>query len=435
MRKAYKLHKFAGLSAGLVLFILGLTGFLLDHKQWSWLYDVKINNFFLPQSTIEKENRLYQTHLDFQDKTYIATMRALYVKENNETKISLDQVTYDMRIEKETNRLFSATNSGIFVKNGDNWDIFALKDRNVNAIALANGKIFASVDKSELYTINTATKEIKALGIADIKREQKEITLSRFVRDLHYGRGLFDDGWSLLINDIAALYMVLLAVTGYWMFVIIRRQKRGIKSKKSYLKTMIKIHGNPVTIALIIPFFILLVTGIFLDHSGFFRSFMSSTKIPVAIQPPVYETLHEDIWSVDYDGKTFKIGNRIGLFESSDGSTWNEVNHGFAYKLIRFKENLYISGMGAPNKIEQNGSYKVLPKTPHMFKSLSDERTFNKSFPLHHTNTSLYTVMLTLHDGTFFASWWIWINDYASIMLFILFVTGSLRYFKKKRYL
>jgi len=41
--------------------------------------------------------------------------------------------------------------------------------------------------------------------------------------------------------------------------------------------------------------------------------------------------------------------------------------------------------------------------------------------------------MLTLHDGTFFAEWWIWVNDLASILLILLLVTGVIRWKKKYR--
>jgi uncharacterized iron-regulated membrane protein len=42
-------------------------------------------------------------------------------------------------------------------------------------------------------------------------------------------------------------------------------------------------------------------------------------------------------------------------------------------------------------------------------------------------------VVLTLHDGTFFAEWWIWVNDLASILLILLLITGVIRWKKKHR--
>jgi len=438
MKKLFKIHKFAGLTAGLVLLTLGLTGFLLDHKNWSWLYEVKVNNSFLPQSTIKKEAKLYQTHLEAFGKTFVATGRGIYTKQANIQKISLDIPTHNILFNSRTQTLFAATSEGIYSKNINKpWAIMALEGSYVNAMSMSGETIFASVDKKELFLVDTKTAEVTSVAQPDIKFETRDISLSRFVRDLHYGRGLFDDGWSLLLNDIAALYLILLAASGYVMFAIIRKQRKGLKTKKHWLKPLTKLHANPVTLFLIIPFFILLVTGVFLDHNSFFRGFLKSTKVPSSIQPPVYESLHEDIWSIDYDGKSFKIGNRFGIFASDDLKQWKEVSKGFAYKMMRHNNKLYVSGMGAPNRIQvEDGSFSVLPKTPHMFKSIQENEVlkYYRSLPLKYENTSLYTILLTLHDGTFFASWWIWINDYAALMLLILFITGSTRYAVKKRW-
>ena len=48
-------------------------------------------------------------------------------------------------------------------------------------------------------------------------------------------------------------------------------------------------------------------------------------------------------------------------------------------------------------------------------------------------SVTLYTLLLALHDGSFFASWWIWINDIAAIFLIILSITGILRWRLKQR--
>lgn len=437
MKKLFKIHKFAGITAGLVLIILGLTGFFLDHKNWSWLYEVRVNNSFLPQSTIDKEAKLYQTHLNCFGKTFIATNRGVYVKDSSTTKISLDVPSSTILFDPLAQVLFAATHDGVYskTKTGE-WKSIALKDSYINAMSLAEGQLFASVDKKFLYLINLSTNSVEPLSQPQLMIQERDISLGRFVRDLHYGRGLFDDGWSLLLNDIAALYLVLLGVSGYWMFIIIRRQRRGIKSPKHYLKKLTKIHASWIAIVLIIPFFILLVTGVFLDHSRFFQGFLKSTKVPSYLQPSVYSSLNEDVWSVDHDAKTLRIGNRFGIYESTDKKTWTEVSRGFAYKMMRLDSELYVSGMGAANRKQKvDGSFAILPKTPHMFKSVSreDGLKYSRDFAMSYADTSLYSIILTLHDGTFFASWWIWVNDYASLMLFILFITGGIRFFKKKR--
>ncbi len=46
---------------------------------------------------------------------------------------------------------------------------------------------------------------------------------------------------------------------------------------------------------------------------------------------------------------------------------------------------------------------------------------------------TLYSLLMALHDGTFIASWWIWVNDGAALLLLILMATGIIRWWVKKR--
>jgi uncharacterized iron-regulated membrane protein len=97
--------------------------------------------------------------------------------------------------------------------------------------------------------------------------------------------------------------------------------------------------------------------------------------------------------------------------------------------------------MGAPNRV-YDVKWRVLPNTPHMFKDVVQYNNKILFFSSHQNDFSLpkfqditlYSVLLTLHDGTFFASWWVWINDYAALAVLVLFITGILRWMRKKRF-
>ena len=171
---------------------------------------------------------------------------------------------------------------------------------------------------------------------------------------------------------------------------------------------------------------------------------MRSVTISHTILPPVYSTLKNDIWSVDYDGKIYRIGNRYGIYKSKNLKDWSFDNRGFAYKMIRKNNKLYISGMGAPNRVLENGKYKVLKNTPHMFRNviLQNNKVIYfssmnyKDFKLPtFNNIALYTLLFSLHNGSFFSSWWVWINDFAAIILMLLSITGVIRWqaLKSKR--
>ncbi len=105
----------------------------------------------------------------------------------------------------------------------------------------------------------------------------------------------------------------------------------------------------------------------------------------------------------------------------------------------RIDESLHISGMGSSNRSMKKGIYSVEEHTPHMYKALhvKEDKTL---YLAHHSDIalpkfdsiSLYTLMLSLHDGSFFSVYWIWVNDIAGVLLLVLLFTGTIRYVKRK---
>jgi hypothetical protein len=120
--------------------------------------------------------------------------------------------------------------------------------------------------------------------------------------------------------------------------------------------------------------------------------------------------------------------------------TWKLENKGFVYALKRINNTLYISGMGSSNRIYTNNKYSKAKNTPHMYKDVNIVNEKIEYFSKHSKdkipkteNTTLYAIFLSLHDGTFFASWWVFINDFVSVLLLVLLVTGTIRWFSKKK--
>ena len=440
MVKAHKLHKFFGLTAGLVILILSITGFFLDHDRWNFLYSTTFTSY--PSSIKNADKRLftaYYVNPKNSQEIFAASKRGLYESRDagqNFTKILPLQINA-IKSTSDT-KLFFATSNGVYVKKQNKIKPFLLKGKYINAMSIWGNTLVAVYDKRDIYMIDIPTKKVlRTFNVAIAESElQEDIKLSRFVRDLHYGRGLFDGDISLYINDFAALILTLLGVSGFVIWYFIHKKKVAKEARK-----WIKYHANSITIIALFPVFILLVTGIFLDHSGGLRHFMKSVTISHTVLPPVYSTLQSDIWSIDYDGKTLRIGNRYGVYGSRDFTTWQLESRGFGYSLSRNGDMLYVGGMGASNRLYDGSSWKNLPHTPHMFKTVFQENDKLHYFSSHNTDVALprfddvtlYSVLLSLHDGTFFSSWWVWINDYASVAMLLLFITGMIRWWKKKK--
>jgi len=438
MVKLHKLHKFAGISAGVVLLLLSISGFFLDHEKWSFLYTTTFKH--LPQATIDSDKRLFNAYyIDKKDPNHIivGSYRGIYESIDAGKSFSKTLNLQCLSIKSDGNSVYAATSDGVYKLLFGTWVCIVLKDKDVTSFALSKHYILAVVDKKDIYKIDK--KSLKTLTTTDVEipkeKLQEDIKLSRFVRDLHYGQGLFDGDVSLLINDYGAIVLTFLALSGYliWWFIY----------KKTYAKVarkFIKLHSNILSILATIPLLILAITGIFLDHSSALAGFMKSVTIPHAILPPIYNSLKSDIWSCDYDDGVYRIGNRYGIYKSENLKSWELENRGLAYKMIRKGKSLYVSGMGAPNRLFL-GEWKILKDTPHMFKDVTIEDTKARYFSTrsseyklpHFKDVTLYSLLLTIHDGSFFSDWWVWVNDYVSLALFILCVTGTLRWYKKRR--
>ena len=438
MVKLFKLHKFFGLLAGLVLLVLGVTGFFIDHKQWNFLYTTTFKN--VPNATYAEDKKLFEAYLvDSEDTDHIIVGGKRGIFETFDEGDTYEQMSelQCLAIRQDKSATYAATSDGIYVLDGKNWRIFALQGSFTNSLAITDKYIVTSIEKHNLVVIDRESASVVSNTIVEIdsSKLKDDIKLSRFVRDLHYGRGLFDGDISLLLNDFAGIALSFLALSAYLIWYYIHKKKKAKISRK-----LIRLHANSFAVFSLIPLVILVITGIFLDHSGGLKKFMSSVTVPNVILPPVYSSLKYDIWSVDYDGKIYRIGNRYGVYKSEDLIEWKQESKGLAFRMKRLDGVLHVSGMGSANR-QYDGKWSYVRGAPFMYRDVYEYDDEIKYFSYKHyegnmpefENATLYSILLTMHGGVFFAQWWRWVNDFVSIALLILGVTGVSRWLHKKR--
>jgi len=437
MVKSHTLHKLSGITAGVLLLLLSVSGFFLDHKSWDLLYSTTFEH--MPSHTIEAEKRLmrgYYRDKDHPEHIVTGGYRGLFESFDGGQNFSTVTALQVLSIVPYQDRLYLATSNGLYSYSDRQLHPLALSGEYLTALSIFGDTIVTVIEKHTLVVIDR--KNFKVLKRTEVKIPeallQEDIKLSRFIRDLHYGRGLFEGDISLLINDYGAWLLTYLALSGYLIWFLIHK-----KGYPKLVRKLIRTHANSFAVAAVIPLSILAITGIFLDHASGLAHFMKSVTIPHAVLPPVYSTLQNDIWSVDYDGKVYRIGNRYGVYRSGDLKKWSLESRGFAYKMIRRDGTLYISGMGSPNRVLKDRNCTVLPNTPHMFRDVVAQKggvqyfaATDQNLPIPHFKTvTLYTLLLSIHDGSFFAPWWIWINDIGALLLLLLMVTGIMRWRKR----
>jgi hypothetical protein len=446
MVRLSKLHKLGAHSVVFILLILSISGFFLNHKNWNFLYSTTFES--VPKSVVEHDDSLMTGYwVDPLNASHIvaAGKRGISESDNNGKDFHQRLSLPCSALKGYQGVLYAATHEGIYRQDTQGkWTLLALPREHVNALSVYANRMVASVEQSELVILDLEGKILERT-VPSIKASELEhdITLARLIRDIHYGRGLFDGIASLIINDFSTIMLSFLVLSGMVLSVLIYQTRKKIANRGRSIKMILKLHATSISVLAGIPLILLALSGILLDHSKLFTPFLKSVSISPAYQPPVYHHLSEDIWSVDYDGKVYRIGNRHGIFQSTDLKGWYFENSGFAYKMIRNEDTLYVSGMGASNRILENNTWKELQHAPHMFKDVfvvNGKAVYLKGHknvlpsPQFHDAT-LYSVLFTLHDGSFFGEWWAYVNDITAVILIFLLISGTILLMRIKRIL
>jgi len=448
-----RIHRILGLTLGGVLFILAFTGFLLDHDNFRFLWGIRMDNGWLPQAVTAKNTRLvtaYKVEPGNPARRYMGSRQGLFISDDGggRWQPGLPLQIYMLEPDRvdasdDYSTLYAATDDGIHAStdHGQHWRRVALAGQVVESMVVFDHVIYAVVDKRALIRVDPRSGEVRKLGL-QAPTYSTEVTLARLVRDLHYGRGLFSGDSSLLINDGSALVLLFLSLSGLWIYLRIRAIRRRKPGARKGLEWVRRLHSNRLMLLMFFPVSLLLITGVLLDHAGGLRALMKRVHLPIGYLPPVYRSLESDLWGIDYDGSDFRLGNRLGVFRSKNLRDWRLDSPGFAWKMRRIDGALYVAGMGAPNRKLENGEWRVLSRTPHMPRDVyldNDQVSFLGRDPgvmpplPRFSRTPLYAVLLSLHDGSFFHEQWRWMNDAAAAGACVLFLTGYLKWRRKKR--
>jgi hypothetical protein len=432
--------------------LLGFTGFFLNHEYFGFLWNIEISDELLPQSIIEKKQKSFEAYkIDSSESSHILVglRTGLYVSFDGGDTYSktLDQQVFAIERLRSGNVesyqiIFLASNNGIYRSNdgGVKWVQIALKGQVIGSITINNNQIYAVVDKHSVYQVDIITLKTRLLKISNISQHElpNHISLSRLIRDLHYGRGLISGNFSILFNDLLAFILIFLSVSGYIIYFSIKKIRNKQKISRRLFRRWIRTHSNSIILTFFVPIiFIIFITGIFLDHSYLFKNITKDTMFNTRYLPPVYRDLSTDIWGFDYDGANYRIGNRLGVFRSRALQNWKLGSEGFAYRMKRIGGQLLISGMGAPNRMLVDNAWSILKNTPHMPR---DAGILNGKIELYtsenvklpeRNKTPLYYILLGLHDGKLLYGQWIFVNDVAVGGGFLLLVTGFIKWRRK----
>ena len=489
------LHKWAGLTALLWLAVLGGTGYILDHHEWRW-----VNQVEAPASiTSARVSRLVpatimrHVEVDPNDLAHWigASERGLWRTRNNGADWNplayqgLNGFPQTLGILPDPvlgwSRLWLATDEGLWWLDPktDMAEHYALKGYYISTLGpgSTDQELLGVYDKSEVFRIGRSDpNRITWVDLSDtqVQSLHPNVSLYRFVFDVHVGRGLLPQPFGMWLNDFGGLAMIVLALTGalfwglprYWRG---KKPKHGVKARQTALRWLFRFHGPVIGLICFVPLIYFGVTGIFLDHIfGFIdwgqKISLSRTNLPIAYE---YKNLSHEIDSaVAYPGDSdhLTISTRLGVLDSRDGGqTWNYDNS--------VEKAVSSARADAPSiKLQRRGDVLLAKAPQNLFKKVGQEEwqsvkgptraisdmsqtgglwhvktsrgvwsgTFTEGFELSPfqmpqlTGTPFFLFMADIHAGAIFHEQWKWVNDLASIAAILLALSGLIIWWRRK---
>ncbi|MCC3243785.1 PepSY domain-containing protein [Methylocystis sp. WRRC1] len=388
-RWAFVIHKWAGLIGAAWLAVLGLTGFFLNNDDWRSLQQVTTPHWLVSDSVSMNaaRNVVRYLQIDPNDATRRlaagprglwrsddggANWRATQFKDNAHPQVFAIEADPALGWK----RLWIGTDMGLFATTdrGETAEIAGLAGERVTALAqgATPNEMLGVIDKSRVFRFDPElASRAEILDIAPLPDEARPlgVRLHRFVRSIHFGRGLFEEKTSRLLNDLGGLGMLILAMTGllYWGFgkwwrVQAKAGVRGMspEAKRATTSWLYRIHGATLGLIAAPVLLYLALTGIVVDHDQELGGLLRSISTPTALLTPAFRLNSWDrhidaiVGYPDAPG-TFSVGNFLGMFTTADdGKTWARESNadgqpiGGANRMRRIGDRVVImSGMGS----------------------------------------------------------------------------------------
>ncbi|MBF0292714.1 MAG: PepSY domain-containing protein [Nitrospinae bacterium] len=482
-----RIHKLAGIVAALWLAVIGATGFLLNQKDWRWIWQTTVPESLLPKKTLETaaemEVAFYRIDPGDPSRRIAAGRRGAWLSDDagNSWRNALfsglppgesPQVfSIVANSGSDWNDLWLATDDGIWMSINRAVSFERLAMPGVFVSSLAQGstpdELIGVADRSSVFTLDKRSLVVKWVNLSRPSSDQlpDSVSVSRFVSDLHHGRGIVTGIVSTLMSDIAGIALILLPITGVLFWLLSSKWKKNRSNPvndERHLTAMRRFrmgHGAIMGIVATIPILYLSVTGVMMGHREEILEWMTSNRIAYKWLTPAYglSDWNMEIYSVaGYPGEAgkFSLGVRSGFYTTADnGATWEREkipgpSSFFVWTTRRMGGDLFIGAMGGPNLQKLNGGeWKIVKGAGHMptdvFTGLKSERVWKShrgflaesgkkrgEYEKFETGrptpagVSVYYLITNIHSGLVFHSQWKWVNDFFAVLAVILCVTG-----------
>ncbi len=484
-RKLRTVHKWAGIVAALWLFVLGITGVLLDHHEWRWLNQISVPQswsservaFLVPGTPIR--------HIAADNGRMVgASERGAWYTDDGQVWTAIDFV--GMPGQPQTNGIATladggfaqtwlATDEGLWRLSLDGASAFRAGLQGQHLTALSAGsddnELVTIADKSDIVIWDRSEQTARILDLEPrVSGLSDTVALHRFVMDMHFGRALLPGDWGILLNDIGGIAMAVLSLTGilYWLVTRPGRRKgMSMRTQRNSMRWLFRFHAPVIGLVGLIPILYLSLTAFPLNHIYGFIEWAEGRTLDRASLPPAYRAAsldHEIESIVAIPGEErMLVATRYGVLETrNEGRSWHveetlPVERGSGGANLFRVGDVVFAGYGAEENFAQrpgsaewtqlegtgfalttgarDGDTLFLKNSRAIYSGSGIDSNFADTgidYLAAAPGTPLFLYIVDIHVGLVLHSEFKWANDLFAGLALILALSGPFMWLKRK---
>ncbi|MFN2098484.1 PepSY domain-containing protein [Altererythrobacter sp. MF3-039] len=480
------IHKWAGLVAALWLFVMGVTGVVLDHHEWRWVSQNSVPSSWTSDRVEYLVPGTVMRHIAVEDGRIVGgSERGAWYSDDGENWSDIDfdglsgqpQVTGIADLGGEGfARTYLASDEGIWELSADGTKAarIGLPGEHLTSISEGHGadELMVVADMSDILTFDLAGGDLTPVNLEEnVTGLSPEVKFHRFIMDIHFGRALLPGNWGIWLNDLGGVAMAVLSLTGILYWFVTRRGRRKfmtMKTQRRWMQWLFRAHAPIIGLLGLVPLLYISISAIPLNHIYGFLDWadgktVARESLPSAYQLASFDHQIDGVAAWPGEPGRISIATSHGLLETTDnGQSWATdlsvpVEGGApGANIFRVGDTMFAGFGGGRNFLREADAdeWSQLEGTSTAITSAArdGEQVYVKNSqqiyhaptftsPMEETGTAftnaapgttLFLFLIDVHLGLVIHSEFKWANDLFAVLAIILALSGPVMWLRRK---